>query len=387
LGDTSQQNFIFRTLSLAVRSPRVVMLLRNDDPNWQDTVLRIIEWFSNCWGGCHSLIVPTDGRTIDEEFWWVMGKYDPDYMYRYRTTLLDLKVSRGSEYEDLLERSIESFIKTHPDSSYESVKESIENQVEGIYWESTDISDDLQTEIKRRLNPFHRSLLVDDAQAGIKPVYPLTYLPTAIKGTGGSRTIYAPNIEATREFQLLAYSITGKVNDMLTQSAKEADGENLREAFNVSFQEWRGNNLRTLLTNAWKENIESPELPYPSTMIGLSYYFKNSERFEWSEKPVIILGDTLKDYCLYYNLSRMRWQVFWLPMKLLDNYVEAGSASGKSGRWVESEAAYLAWLWDEIEDLLRTKQEKKILLYSTSITKDEFQKAITPIERKIRLLF
>ena len=124
------------------------MFLRNDDPNWQDTVLRIIEWFSNCWGGCHGLIVPTDGSTIDEEFWRVMVKYDSDYLYRYRTTLLDLKTSRPNEYDDLLKRKIESFIKTHPDSTYESVKESIESQVEGMYWGATEISGDLQTENK-----------------------------------------------------------------------------------------------------------------------------------------------------------------------------------------------------------------------------------------------
>jgi hypothetical protein len=309
-----------------------------------------------------------------------MVKYDPDYVYRYRTTLLDLKASRPNEYDDLLKRNIENFIKAHPDSTYDTVKESIETQVEGIYWGSTDISDNLQTEIKRRLNPFHRSLFLHDAQAGIKPAYPLTYLPTAIKGTGGFRTIFAPRIESTTEFQLLAYSLTGKVNSMLIEDAMEVGSEVTQEGFRISFQEWSGKNLSTLLTNAWKENIEFSEFPYPTTMIGLSYYFKHSERFEWSEKPVVILGDTLKDYCLYYNLSRMRWQAFWLPMKLLGNFVEAESASEKSGRWVEGEASYLAWLWDEIENLLRAKEEKKIYLYSTSITKEDFQKVITAFE-------
>ena len=35
------------------------MLLKNDDSDWHHTVLRIIEWFGSCWGGCHGIMVRT----------------------------------------------------------------------------------------------------------------------------------------------------------------------------------------------------------------------------------------------------------------------------------------------------------------------------------------
>jgi hypothetical protein len=38
-----EQPFSFKKVSLAVRPARVVMLVKNDDSDWQDTVLRIIE--------------------------------------------------------------------------------------------------------------------------------------------------------------------------------------------------------------------------------------------------------------------------------------------------------------------------------------------------------
>lgn len=350
------EQFTFRNLSLAVRPPRVVMLIKNVKSEWQDTILRIIEWFTSCWGGCYGLIVPTDGHTIDEKFWWLMEKYDPDYIYRY----------------------VEEFIGIHPESNHPDAKGT---QIKGVHVGSMEILADLRAQIMKHLNPLHtKNRLVRNASGGAKRAYPLTYLPTAIEGMAKPTAIFSPKVEASKEFQLLVYSLTGKVNDFLVESAKGIRGPDLQEFFTISFQAWKGNDLQRLLRDVWKGREQFSEYPFSTSIMGLSYYSKTSERFEWFEKPVLISGDTLSDFCLYYNLSRMRWNVYWLPMKLLEGYIDAKSTVQITGTRVEGENAYLTWLMDELKDVINEQEEekdKKILLYSTSLAKEDFEKIVT----------
>jgi hypothetical protein len=54
---------------------------------------------SEVWGGAYNFIVPTDGNTIKEEFWAILERYDPDYLYQYRYTLSDLKYADPEMYK------------------------------------------------------------------------------------------------------------------------------------------------------------------------------------------------------------------------------------------------------------------------------------------------
>ncbi len=81
---TTEQRF--QTFITRVRPHRVAVLTNIADPHWQDTCIGIIEYFTKLWGGTHRIIVPTDGKTIDETFWAVLSSHDPDTIYRYQRT-------------------------------------------------------------------------------------------------------------------------------------------------------------------------------------------------------------------------------------------------------------------------------------------------------------
>ena len=73
----------------SVRLARVAILIDKADTDWQHTCLRIIEIYSQLWGGAYNIIVPTDGNTIDEQFWTLLETFDPDHLYRYNKSLGD----------------------------------------------------------------------------------------------------------------------------------------------------------------------------------------------------------------------------------------------------------------------------------------------------------
>jgi hypothetical protein len=72
----------FKTVLTSVRPPRVAIFIDSSDVDWQDTALRVIEFFATLWGGEHSIIVPTDGKSIAQEFWAILESFDPDYLFR-----------------------------------------------------------------------------------------------------------------------------------------------------------------------------------------------------------------------------------------------------------------------------------------------------------------
>src|ERR1035437_11077073 len=96
----------FQTFITRVRPHRVAVLTNIDDPNWQDSCLGIIEFLTKLWGGSHCVIIPTDGKTISDEFWAVLSSYDPDVFLKYQTTYSDLRRRSPAEFERILEEEV-----------------------------------------------------------------------------------------------------------------------------------------------------------------------------------------------------------------------------------------------------------------------------------------
>ena len=78
-----------RTVTTGVRPPRVAVFIDVEDPHWMQTCLRVIEWTTALWGGWCTIIVPTDGKTIGDEFCALLVAFDPDYLLQYAHTGLD----------------------------------------------------------------------------------------------------------------------------------------------------------------------------------------------------------------------------------------------------------------------------------------------------------
>ena len=55
--------------------PAKVAVFVHKGYGWQEKSLKIIESFSQIWGGSKNLIVPTDGKTIEEPLWFLLEKF------------------------------------------------------------------------------------------------------------------------------------------------------------------------------------------------------------------------------------------------------------------------------------------------------------------------
>jgi hypothetical protein len=99
----------YETVEARARPARVAVLINSSDPDWFDSALRIIEFLSSIWGGKHSIIVPTDGLTIDLAFWKILEQFSPDYVYFYRKTGADFKLAHPEEYSAELLRAVEQY--------------------------------------------------------------------------------------------------------------------------------------------------------------------------------------------------------------------------------------------------------------------------------------
>src|ERR1039457_2861176 len=95
---TNDAELLYETIDTRARPARVAVLTDTSDPDWRQTIVRIIEFLSSVWGGKHSLIIPSDGSTIEPLFWTVLEKFSPDYVYFYRKTGRDVQISRPEEY-------------------------------------------------------------------------------------------------------------------------------------------------------------------------------------------------------------------------------------------------------------------------------------------------
>ena len=96
--------------------------LRNaGDPHWYHNCLGIIEFLTKLWGGSHCVIIPTDGKTIDEEFWTILSSHDPDIFYRYQPTGADEKARAPEEFERRVSSTAKKWAANNgPDEEVES---------------------------------------------------------------------------------------------------------------------------------------------------------------------------------------------------------------------------------------------------------------------------
>ena len=105
--------------------------MREDDPHWQATCSRVIEFFSATWGGGYNIIVPlgNDGKDINNPFWDILDIYDPDYLFLYYYSGEDIKRNEPENYEQWLNKHVQQFISGGPVSSVDSARKQIDKQL------------------------------------------------------------------------------------------------------------------------------------------------------------------------------------------------------------------------------------------------------------------
>ena len=94
----------YRNVTSTVRTPRFVVLVERNDVYWKAYMHGVVQAFSQMWGGEHFIIIPTDGKTIDEKFWQTLEAYSPDKIGRYIPNLLDMQEAEPGTYAKVKEQ-------------------------------------------------------------------------------------------------------------------------------------------------------------------------------------------------------------------------------------------------------------------------------------------
>lgn len=306
----------------SVRPARVAILIDKADTDWQHTCLRIIEIYSQLWGGAYNIIVPTDGHTIDERFWTLLETFDPDYLYRYNKSLEDLLQSHPDQYNKILEREVESFL-SRSGGSYDRVaaKALVDKELRRTWLSTLAIGPALQQEVKVRLAPFWFEEHAVDAgpmYSRYTPSFPLTDITKIILNTEHPNRVAV--IEAPDD--LVPRLWYGSTTGLLSPSARDTFAKLgiTHELF--SFREDNINQLVEFATTGQIGRVgifqpNTPVLydlqgitPYAVSMLELGLY--RSTRYPaWQEPLIVVVGNRLEDFCLYYCLSRLRDRIVW----------------------------------------------------------------------------
>lgn len=249
-------NFEIKEVCTNLRPAKVAVLIRNGY-DWQEKCLKTIELFSQIWGGGKNLIIPTNGEKIDDEFWFLLEKFDPDYFY---------------------------------------------------VQEKKEINEDLKKEILKKLNPFcHRG--VGPIKGFFSPIWPLTFLPDILHNTVSEDNIVNPIINfGIRDnhtyVKLMVHSILGKLSGDYCEKMVDLGIEIEEKDFSDNYY---------IFENIWDEEFNN-NFPFEFSMLKLKSYYNVEDVLKIDDSPsILVIGDSIEDFCFYYNLARLRKGVYWAP--------------------------------------------------------------------------
>jgi len=336
-----------------LRPVRIAIFVDENDHLWRETCLRIIEWNSQSWGGFYNIIIPTNGQRILDQFWFILEKYDPDYMYTYGEPLLN-RMRAGSH---------------------------------------------IPQELRTRLNPFSslprtpQDLIQYPIHAFDRPPPSSADLIDILPGADQRRIMDIDLTIGDKDLKLSIYSLSGKLDAFkhnLKETLKECKGGELL-ARRIDIQQlsqlsqsiyrrvFHKKDLYQILHLIWKMRsftwfTERPKLdkeafnylPFSVSMINLDTTHSSKEAAQRAKQPpVLVLGNSIQDFCLYYSLSRMRPDVFWLPERTIK---KARSKSDKHPAARKLSKYYIEFLLEELGDRLQRLRSsvQKVLVTSLS---------------------
>lgn len=328
--------FDIREINTNLRPSKVATIIRKGS-GWQKNCLNIIEAYSQIWGGNQNLIVPTDGHKIEEIFWDLLEKFDPDYIYIYY------------------------------------------NPKEGF----KGISKKLEKEIEQNLNPFFselgESIIYDKHFMAVGNPYPLTFLPDIIPNIEFKRMEIHPTIidhtinygikDQPDIILLMFYSVMGKLNKDYSDVLKE------KADVSTHINDLTKDSLLKILDGIWKNRIINQDYtPYVYSMVRIKPYLRDIH--DYHKAPfIIVTGDTIEDYCLYYNLSKMRDDVVWAPFSIIKESNKELIKKDKSGtshsRLLHFNNILLHYMYDMI-----LNDNLKGIITSFSKSKDDLESII-----------
>ncbi|MFE5374151.1 hypothetical protein [Streptomyces mirabilis] len=330
MGEPTYQN-----ITATVRPPRCAIFISKNSEYWKTAANVAITQASQVWGGRYFLIVPTDGEKIEGKFWELLEAYSPDHLAVCNLTFTDFEEANPDRYAEIKQFHKNSEqTKDWSDVEFEDwfTGSAAQSQVDELT-----ISESLNKELIYRLSPFHHSDAVDQHLTSTSGFgYPFTKIAKIISATTRHiGLVRLPPVISDPTFKLLIHSETGVGSSEYIDEISEAGftTKRLPDTYKLT-------NVLTHVQGSQRPYSGEHEEPHldetflPNTPFGLSmlhlgqYYRADNHRSD-KEPVVLILGDTVEDFCFYYSLSRMHEGVKWLPQAWLRSYTKARNTARK----------------------------------------------------------
>jgi hypothetical protein len=326
----------FKTIHAAVRPARLAVLIDRADGDWEHICLRIIEFFSRLWGGAYNVIVPTDGKSIDERFWQILEAFDPDYVYAYRKSGEDVRLARPDRYKAALDAHVAHWTAKFGGEGEDNVRKQIDESLRGSTESTFGISAELQREIKVRLAPFwfqESAVEAGGVGAGMQVSFPLTDLTKIMSNTEHPDRVAEINVPRDTLPRLWFGSACGLIDDIAAEQFEaisvQRDLFDFEQGDLVQLVQFvvAGAIRQPYAYRADKRNFFEMDgiVPFQLSMLQLGLY-RSTKYQHWTEPLVLVAGNTVDDFCLYYCLSRLRERVVWV----LPEVTESALASEKT---------------------------------------------------------
>lgn len=270
----------YKTLRVSLRSPRVACLIDSKDKNWHSRALTALEAFSRTWGGAGFIVIPTDGETISKPFWNILLSYDPDYLWIAGT---------GENYSQQLILSDELIAQ-------------LKLRLAPFYHDDSHF-----TEHDRQLGMMQNLIVEERTYPNFKADYPYTDTTTIIPNCEHPDKIASiSNLEGIT--QIWAASSTGIASTEYISELEKIGIESISFDYSANQRE-----LFNTVANGVQSKLGEDDATFPFTFskLQLGFYYP-LEFADWKQATLVVIGESIEDFCLYFCLSRMRMKVAWL---------------------------------------------------------------------------
>lgn len=290
---------VYKKISTGIRPQKMAVFFNKDSGNWKSIIEGIIEIFSTMWGGNFNVIIPTDGKVIEEHFMVLLKEFDPDICCYYQSTNLDQLYS--SERRAEREETIKTLMVTH-----EFSRQLAERQL------TTNAHPD-EIDIFKNNTEFQ------------------AYLTENLTLFGGLRKMRLPKLHRRSRNRPGALLIEDFFNDILEKANPRPFDFDLEQCAPlirplIASYTGIGNHLYSgradihiekveqmqetqMISNLYQGRVK-PVYPFAVSSYGLSTFYKSN--FQKSSS-ILIVGSRVDDFSLFYSLDRIMNGVFWLP--------------------------------------------------------------------------
>lgn len=355
----------FQSFITRVRPHRVAVLTNVGDVQWQHSCIGILQFFTKLWGGSHCVIIPTDGQKIDEEFWAVLSSHDPDILYKYRTTGADLKDRVPAEFEKLVADEVTKYAGANG-LAEGSVRGQIEKAISEAPLDEWNVTEELRQQLLIRVAPFHfekqpehgmpnSRLKIYDITRGSNPRHPLTAIADVLRAFEKPKNVAHIDCDVEAEavpppLWLAATIGSGDDHYFLDMNSINIGPQPiLMSQQNVTQVIKWGISPRTHL-----------QIPFPMglTRAALIPVISTASR-RFDLPTVVVVGDSIKDFCLYHALYWQQGRALWLPPWFMP----------KAGEYPDRLMSAIL----EAEESIQVEHSTRLVLVSYSVPKAELE--------------